>query len=111
MLATNSPVLTVPIIDPIEIQKNIFINKLIDCESGGNEKIKVLDTDGYYSYGLGQFHMATWLKYGKELGTTRANIFDGELQREVIRQMLDDGGASHWYVCSKVARKVVGAYQ
>lgn len=102
---------TVPIVDPIEVQKNIFIEKLINCESGWNEKIKVLDTDGYYSYGLGQFHMVTWLKYGKAFGATKENIYDGELQQKVIRKMLDDGGANHWYVCSRVAQRDVGAYE
>lgn len=78
-----------------------WIDSLAQCESMGSTTVKVLDTDGYYSYGLFQFHQATWLKYGKPFGATKENIYDGELQREVVRSMLDNGGSSHWYNCSK----------
>ena len=104
MATGSSHILTVPaemMVVPID-PKEVWIDKLIACESGGNEKIKVLDTNGYYSHGLVQFQMKTWLSFGKKFGTTKKNIYDGELQKKVVRAMLDDGGWKHWYQCSKI---------
>jgi len=68
-------VLTVPIPDT----KSIWISHLADCESHASTTVKVLDTNGKYSYGLLQFQMQTWLAYGKSFGATRENIFDAVL--------------------------------
>lgn len=90
-------VLTVPIADPQEI----WIDKLATCESNASTTIRILDTNNYYSHGLLMFQMKTWLAYGKKFGATKENIYDGELQRKVAKSMLDAGGQTHWYHCSK----------
>ena len=85
------------------------MESLSECESGGSTTIKVLDTNGKYSYGLLQFQMGTWLKY-KNLGATRENIFDGELQKTIARSMLDAGGWRNWLNCSLVVKRSLGSY-
>ncbi len=106
MLPTFDPaVLTIPT-DP----KAVWIEQLAQCESGGRADIKILDTDGYYSYGMFQFHLRTWLDFGTAFGTTKENIYDGELQRKVVRAMLDDGLWRHWYTCGKRITNALGEY-
>ena|SRR3990167_1774627 len=100
----------VVLLDPIEIKKEQWIDALANCESGGNEKIKILDTNLKYSYGLFQFQLATWIEYGKDFGATRQNISSSTLQRKVARSMLDDGGWRHWYHCSNLIEKKLGLY-
>lgn len=80
--------------------KEVWIDKLHECENINNVP-RILDTNGYYSYGAYMFQMKTWLSYGKEFGATRENISSSTLQRKVVRSMLDDGGQGHWYHCSK----------
>lgn len=93
----DASVLTVPMYDA----KSEWIERLALCESSASTTIKILDTNGYYSYGLLMFQQKTWLAYGKKFGATKENIFDGDLQREVARSMLDAGGSDHWYHCSR----------
>lgn len=90
--------------------KSEWIESLIQCESQGSTTVKILDSDGYYSYGLGQFHLQTWLAFGKEFGTTKENIYDGDLQRIVIRDMLDKGMWKQWYNCGKKLNAEIGIY-
>ena len=100
MMGFDPSVLTIPPeirIDP----KEIWIDKLAECESNASSTIRILDVNKKYSHGLLMFQMGTWLSYGKEFGATKENIYDPELQRKVARAMLDDGGQKHWYVCSK----------
>lgn len=97
--------LTIPI--PPPDSKSIWIDALAQCESHASTTVKILDTDGYYSYGLLQFHQSTWLKFGKKFGATKENIYDGELQRIVARDMLDNGLRNQWFNC----QKSLGTYQ
>lgn len=87
-----------------------WVSALVNCESEGSTTVKVLDTDGYYSYGLGQFHMKTWLTYGKNFGATKENIYDGILQKKVIKSMLDDGLENQWWTCSRKVRASLGEF-
>lgn len=107
----NPAVLTVPVAYAQEIDaKSEWIDALADCESTSSTTIKILDTNGYYSYGLLMFQQSTWLSYGKKFGATKENIFDGELQRKVARSMLDAGGQDHWYNCNKKLELKIGKY-
>jgi len=81
--------------------KEIWIERLHDCENFGNKVPKKLDTNGRYSYGYLHFQMGTWLSYGKAHGATEENIYDDQLQKQVARDMLDAGGQGHWYWCSQ----------
>lgn len=115
VMASSSPsVLTaqwwIPIAEAAASPKEIWIDKLALCESGNDSTIKILDTNGYYSYSTFQFQMSTWLKYGKPFGATKENIFDGNLQRVVVRSMLDAGGWRHWFTCGKSVSKLLGEY-
>jgi hypothetical protein len=111
LLATSSPsVLTAHlIVDPIEQQKTEWIEKLHQCENGGNLE-KWIDSNNKYSYGFVAFQMSTWLSYGKKLGATKENINNDELQKIVARSMLDKGLWRHWYTCSKIVSKSLGDY-
>ena len=98
-MTADTSVLTVPV--ATTTPQEIWIDKLAMCESHGNDSAAIVDTNGYWSRGRFQFQLATWLHYGKAYGATRANIFDGELQEKVVREMLDAGGWRHWYNCGK----------
>ena len=112
IMATPSPILTVPVVMAAEITpdpKVEWIVALHNCENV-NSVQKVLDTNNKFSYGYLMFQMKTWLDYGKDFGTTRGNISDDELQKTVARKMLDDGGWRHWYTCALSVRKSLGPY-
>lgn len=112
ILGHSPEVLTVPpeaLVVPPD-PKELWINALGHCESENKPNIKVLDTNGLYSYGRFQFQQKTWLNYGKPFGATMENIYDGELQEKVVRSMLDNGGQGHWYHCGKRVEKKLGKY-
>ena len=94
--------LTLSLQDPkalsVPDDKTIWIEHLAHCESSGDPTKTTLDTNGYYSRGLLQFQMATWLSY-KHLGTTKENIYDADLQRKVARYILEKGGEMNWATC------------
>ena len=90
--------------------QDLWIEKLIDCESGGNEKVKVWDTNNQWSFGLLQFQMKTWLAYGKKFGATKENIYDPDLQQKVAKYMLDKDLWKHWFTCGKLVQKSLGKY-
>lgn len=110
-LGTHDPaLLTVPLVEATSTPQEIWIDKLAWCESRGDDNAAIIDTNGYWSRGRFQFQLATWLAYGKKYGATRENIFDGELQEKVVREMLDNGGWRHWYNCGKAVRAEIGDY-
>lgn len=110
MVAGFDPsVLTVPH-DPIEEQKVAWMNALADCESGGNDTVKVWDTNSQWSVGKYQYQYRTWLKYSKKFGTTRENITDGDLQDKVTRYILDHGGRDNWFNCANRVETKLGEY-
>ena len=114
VLATPPPVLSVHTLFPAEPyateEQLLWVSELAKCESGGNDSVVVLDTNGLYSRGRFQFQLRTWLAYGKKFGATKENIFDGELQEKVVIEMLNNGGAGHWYNCNKIVVKKLGVY-
>jgi len=90
------------------------MEKLISCESGGNENaINHEDTkiNGAPSKGILQFSPLTFLQKGKEYGffppdllIQEANllIWNPELQKEIARKMLANGHYFHWKNCAKI---------
>lgn len=110
LLATSydPSVLTVPL-EATSTPQELWIEKLHECENRNNTP-RILDTNGYYSYGYLMFQMGTWLSYGKKFGATRENISSSTLQIKVAKSMLDAGGWRHWYTCAKKVRTVLGDY-
>lgn len=94
-LATTTP--------QISAKQDIYLAKIVECESGGNETIKVVDSNGYYSYGAFQFQKGTFLSQSDlySLGYTDKDIFDYRKQKYLAHLMLKDGGEGHWYNCTK----------
>lgn len=104
-------VLTVPIVHAEQVdQKQIWQEALAECESGGDENAKVIDTNGYWSRGRYQYQLSTWLRYSELFGTTRENIFNGDLQDKVTRYVLDTYGSSDWMNCTRQVKKTLGEY-
>jgi len=105
------PSLTAP-----EMALEIWMDKLVQLESKGNEYSKVKDSNGQYSYGCLQFQMPTFksygLKYGLILKDDERNlneiIYDCKLQKEIAEAMLreDSGNWRHWY--TSVVKKNLG---
>ena len=78
-----------------------LIDKLMMCESGGNQNaLNPADTDGTPSNGLFQFKRTTWKYYVKKYDMFEWQNFDeadwentmwsGDLQREVVERMFID---------------------
>ena len=109
LLTANSfpSVLSVPPFPPSP--QEIWINALANCESNGSTTIKVIDTNGYYSYGKYQWQMRSWLKY-KDIGATKDNILNEKVQDKVTKYVLDNLGDLNWINCGKIIRSSLGSY-
>ena|SRR6185437_7948932 len=88
-------------IDNTGADKLIYISALEQCESKGRTDIKILDTNGRYSYGILQFQMATFNKYGEKYNLPHDNIYSKEQQELIALYMLNDGLWRQWYTCAK----------
>lgn len=93
----------------INVPVEINLEPLIQCESGGQATIKVVDSNGYFSYGILQYQLSTFKKYGEKYGffgelsndEARQLIFRADLQRAIATKMLqEEGGWRHWKNCS-----------
>ena len=90
--------------DPILLA---LIDSLVACESGGRWNIRVLDTNGRYSYSGLQFQLDTFIRYNKvykvlpdmEDGEALNAIYDEWTQRELAYHILKDGGHYNWRNC------------
>ncbi len=80
------------------------------CESQQRPDITVLDTNNKFSYGLLQFQLATFMKFGKiyeVLPNEFTNkeslllIHNPSVQKAIARAMLDDGLQDNWRNCVK----------
>lgn len=110
---TDLSLLTAPIAQAADITpQQRWLTALERCESKRDPDAAVVDTNGYWSRGILQFQLATWLTAGKKYGieTSRENIFDQALQEEVATHMLDDGGWGHWYHCASAVQNELGAW-
>jgi hypothetical protein len=93
-----------------------WLDKLSFYESGNRQHIKVMDTNGKYSYGCLQFQEQTIRSYVQryDLGgnwekTEYLNIaYDCQASKEVARKMIEEDYANwkHWY--NTVKRPEVG---
>lgn len=99
-------------IDATSAAQIAWVTELGQCESNGTAIIKHLDVDGYFSYGLVQFHMGTFLNFASKYQMTvvKDDIYNPNIQIELARHMLDDGLQNQWYTCSKVVSKKLGEY-
>jgi len=85
-----------------------FVEYLSWCESRHKPHIKVLDTNGAYSYGRFQFQMHTFKWYVQrynlapdiEEAEYLNLIYDGDFQEKVVRRVLEEG-RNDWYMCTK----------
>ena len=85
-------VLTAVYTRDLEAEIQAWLKSLETCESNGNERaINPMDTDGTESVGLYQFKYSTWKHYLKKYGMdSQTSIWEGKLQRQVVRRMVDD---------------------
>lgn len=97
VLATSTPQVSY-----LTAKQDIYLSRLAQCESGGKENIKILDSNNQFSYSVYQFQMQTWkeqsAKYG--LNYTEADIYDYAKQKYLAHLMLKDGGERNWYNCT-----------
>ena len=105
-LGLQSPtVLSVPTYDT----KSVWIEALHQCENP-HDIPKIVDSNGYYSYGKYMWQMRSWLNYKKQ-GATKENISDPNTQDKITRYALDNGGWKNWYNCGKKLNASIGAYE
>lgn len=107
----NPSILTVnleTVVEATTTPQEVWLDALHQCENEYDVP-KILDTNGYYSYGKYMWQMRSWLRY-TALGTTRENIMDEEMQDKITRHVLDTGGWKNWYNCGKMLNKEIGMY-
>lgn len=93
-----------------------WVNKLVYEESRGRSDLKILDHNGYYSYGCLQFQMPTFKAYvhrydllpESEDSELENMIYDCNFQKKLTKLMIqeDPGNWRHWY--TSVADKGLG---
>ena len=105
---------------PIEIEKplevsftplDVLLDDLAYCESRNRDDIKIVDTNGYYSYGRYQYQLYTWNYYIEkydllpeaEVYEYKNLIQDGDFQRHVTKTILENEPSawSNWYTCGR----------
>ena len=89
-----------------------LLDDLAYCESRNRPEIKIVDTNGYYSYGMFQFQLATWNYYIEkydilpeaEVYEYKNLIQDGDFQRHVAKTILTNEPMAYrnWWTCSKI---------
>lgn len=57
----------IPISQVREVWAENVVTKLMACESGGRN-VKIVDSNGYYSYGVMQFQKSTWDDFSQKSG-------------------------------------------
>ena len=87
---------------------DFWIQKLIRRESNGDAQMKIIDSNGRYSYGCLQFQLETFKSYvikyelldaGSSDDFYRSKIFDCNLQKQLARWMIaeDYENWRHWW--------------
>lgn len=95
--------------EELELKLSDWLDKLAQCESGGNSKALNANDGGSRSVGLLQFKDSTFIAYSRKynLGYSSKDIWDGEKQKHVALHMLLDNikNQNQWYNCSnKIGR-------
>jgi hypothetical protein len=90
--ATSDPVITVKEASSLDL----WLEKLAQLESHGQEHIKIMDVNGRYSYGCLQFQAQTFRNFGAKYGLVSLNanieatIYDCTLQKAIAKHMIKD---------------------
>ena len=86
------------------------LERLAQCESGGNPKAINPNDMGSPSFGLLQFKIKTFRAYGERYNVIQKGMSDEELrhwimfpilQKRIADKMLSDGLYKHWLNCFK----------
>ncbi len=88
-----------------------WIDDLVQAESEGKTHIKILDVNGYYSYGCLQFQKWTFIHYGLQYNVLTEDdlpnvgklIYDCNLQKQLAKLMITDHYRNwrQWYNSTK----------
>jgi hypothetical protein len=99
---------------PSELDR--WVDDLVQLESEGRTNLRIVDANGYYSYGCLQFQKRTFEKYGlmynvitnDDLPNVKKLIYDCELQKKLAKLMIEDyyGNWRKWY--TSVTKKGLG---
>ena len=85
------------------------LERLAQCESRSSTTVKIIDTNGKYSYSLFQFQEGTFIQQNRIYGILpeleadefENVIYDPLIQIRLAQKMLDDGKWTNWYNCLK----------
>ena len=77
-----------------EVLLNAVVQKLIDCESSGRS-VRIVDSNGYYSYGILQYQKATWDYFSKQSGIVGDPMVPNDAI-EMTRWAVKNGHGEHW---------------
>jgi hypothetical protein len=91
---------TAKVTSPLNVEEasalDIWLEKLAQKESEGRERIKILDTNGKYSYGCLQFQEWTFKSYGQKYGVLKDpsswenKIYDCNVQKQLAKKMIQN---------------------
>lgn len=92
-ISYESP-LTITVPDKLDL----YIERLAFLESGGRERVDIIDTNGKHSRGCLQFQDATWQRFSQKYGI-EADIFNCSAQKMLARKILlhERNGWKHWF--------------
>jgi hypothetical protein len=76
------------------------IKKLVHCESRG-KSVKIVDVNGYYSYGILQFQSSTWNEWSVKSGIV-GNPMVKEDAMFMADWAIDQGYIYHWSCAHKL---------
>uniref|UniRef100_A0A6M3J6D7 Transglycosylase SLT domain-containing protein n=1 Tax=viral metagenome TaxID=1070528 RepID=A0A6M3J6D7_9ZZZZ len=92
------------------------IEELAFCESSNQADVVIVDTNGYYSYGVLQFQYPTFQQYIRrydllpnvEEAELKNWILDADLQKYLAYRMISEDQKNwyHWRNCAKVIQAV-----
>lgn len=101
---------------PASSELDRWIDDLVQLESEGRTDLRIVDVNGYYSYGCLQFQKRTFEKYGlmynvisaSDLPNIKKLIYDCDLQKKLAKLMIQDnyGNWKKWY--TSVTKKGMG---
>ena len=80
---------------------DLLMEKLANCESGGDPTRINPNDNGSPSFGKYQFKKTTFLEMGKKYNLPATDIMNEEQQEKIVFQMLLNKEGDHWRNCMK----------
>ena len=98
-------IISIPRIEVVKVSSpespSPIVAQLIRCESGGRN-VKIVDSNGYYSYGILQIQSSTW-NWWSEMAGIKGNPMIPQDAIKVANWAVANGYGPHWTCWHKLA--------